>query len=267
MGDGWQSLVRLAALDTLRDYAQLRGSSVMLLYEEPETYLHPHLRRKLRDVLSDLSGLGWTVVCSTHAPEFVSFCDEQTIVRLWRRHGEIQKGVLDTGTISEGPKFQERLDERGNHEMLFANKVVFCEGKGDCFAVRLYLDKTDMDLDGLSITLLDLGGVHNMPHYAEMANSIGIPWCGLTDEDKDAAGVVKPKTAQVRKELDALKGPEDLVTFWPGSLEVCLGVDGGKADPQSQHLHLEPPTLDEIKAAFPDFAKACESIRTWILSS
>ncbi len=38
MGDGWQSLVRLAALDVFRQYPELiRGEGALLLLEEPET--------------------------------------------------------------------------------------------------------------------------------------------------------------------------------------------------------------------------------------
>jgi len=54
MGDGWQSLIRLAALDALSQYSDQAADHVVLLAEEPETHLHPHLRRKMRDVLG-----GW----------------------------------------------------------------------------------------------------------------------------------------------------------------------------------------------------------------
>jgi hypothetical protein len=41
MGDGWQSLVRIAALDVLSQYPDEMGSRVVLLFEEPESFLHP----------------------------------------------------------------------------------------------------------------------------------------------------------------------------------------------------------------------------------
>jgi energy-coupling factor transporter ATP-binding protein EcfA2 len=62
MGDGWQSVVRLAALEALSKYPELTKERVVLLLEEPETHLHPHLRRKLRKVLASLSAKGWTIV-------------------------------------------------------------------------------------------------------------------------------------------------------------------------------------------------------------
>jgi hypothetical protein len=41
MGDGWQSLIRLAALDVLSQYPGEIAEKVVLLFEEPETHLHP----------------------------------------------------------------------------------------------------------------------------------------------------------------------------------------------------------------------------------
>src|SRR3990172_5355670 len=70
MGDGWQSLIRVAALDVLSQYPDQIRERVVLLFEEPETYLHPHLVRKLRSVLEQLAGNGWTVVTATHVAAF-----------------------------------------------------------------------------------------------------------------------------------------------------------------------------------------------------
>ena len=42
--------------------------------------------------------------------------------------------------------------------MLFANRVILCEGKADYFALRLYLQKAGVDLDGRSISIVAVGG-------------------------------------------------------------------------------------------------------------
>lgn len=63
MGDGWQSIVRLAALDVLTKFPDVCSENIVLLFEEPETYLHPHLRRKLRHTLDGLAKLGWARSC------------------------------------------------------------------------------------------------------------------------------------------------------------------------------------------------------------
>ena len=102
---------------------------VLLLLEEPETYLHPHLCRTMRAVLGQLAQQGWIVLTATHGPELISFAQPQVIVKLWRKGDDVSKGAFDTNLASDALRFQEKLDERGNHEMLFANKIVLCEGK------------------------------------------------------------------------------------------------------------------------------------------
>lgn len=265
MGDGWQSLVRLAALDVLRGYPETGKERVVLLFEEPETFLHPHLRRKLRNVLRDLAAAGWTIVATTHAPEYISLVQPQTVCRLRRAGGDVSKGVFLTSKSAQSTRIQEKLDERGNHELFFANKVVLCEGKDDVFALHTYFEKTDADVDGASVTLVDVGGVENMPDYVSILQDLAIPWCAVTDEDAEADGTVKEKTAEVRRKLEAIRGSEDICPLWRGSLETCLGVSPGhKARPWWQERHLVPKSIDKIKAEHPHYLSAAEQVRSWI---
>lgn len=265
MGDGWQSLVRLATLDVLRHYPEELSDRVTLLNEEPETFLHPHLRRKLRQVLADLATAGWTVICATHAPEFVSFQHRQQILRLHRGRDIITGGILLTENLPDGPKFQELIDENGNHEMFFANRLVLCEGKDDVIALRSYLEKAQTDLDGRSVTILDVGGRDNLPHYARMATKLAIPWCAITDEDSDPkTGQVNEKTASVRTELQGLASVDNLSPMWPGSLEIALGIEDHKASPAWQQIHLLPRSIEDIRADHPSFSAVCEEIMAWI---
>jgi hypothetical protein len=262
MGDGWQALVRLAALEALQDYEPERQQPVLLLYEEPETYLHPHLRRKLRDVLERLTEVGWVSLCSTHASEFVSFSRRQQVVRLWRTAGKTEHGRVRSDTVPDGPKFQEKLNERGTDEFLFANRVILCEGKDDVFGVRLFLEKSSTDLDGKGITVVDAGGVGNLPAYAQIAKDLRIPWCAVSDEDLDANGTIKLKTQDAREKLITLQGLHDALPVWPGDLEQCLS--NNKVDPEWQQQHLAPKSLDQIKKAYPDFYATCDEVARWL---
>jgi ABC-type hemin transport system ATPase subunit len=267
MGDGWQSLIRLAALDVLSQYQGEVAESVVLLFEEPETHLHPHLRRRLRGVLARLAAQGWVVLCATHSPEIVSFADAQVIVRLWRKGEEIGKGVLNTTTAGNAVKLQEKLDERGNHEMLFANKVVLCEGKGDCWALSSGLHKVDptFDLDARSISLVETGSAQNLPDYAEMASRLGIPWCALTDENSLPSGEINPKTERVRLKLKRSAGDQDTLLVWPGSLEACLNVLDQKATPQWQISNIDPKPLQQLEIDHPDYVATCRDVLGWLL--
>lgn len=267
MGEGWQSLIRLAALDVLSQYPEQMRGRVVLLIEEPETHLHPHLRRKMRDVLGRLAEQGWTVVTTTHGPEFISFASPQVIVKLWRQGDTVSKGVFDTAGAGDVLKFQEKLDERGNHEMLFAQCVVLCEGKDDCWALRSALGKVapDFDLDARSISLVDAGSAGNLPDYAAIAGHLGIPWCAITDEDKLLDGSVNPLTEKLRKRIEAQRGQADTSAMWPVRLEACLGVpEGKKATPEWQAANTDSKPLSEMQQDHPEFMAACNAVLAWL---
>lgn len=264
MGEGWQSLVRIAALDVLTQFSDEVRERVVLLFEEPETYLHPHLTRKLRGVLERLATNGWTVLTATHAPEMISFASPQVVVRLWRKPDGVGKGELRTTEAGNHTKFQERLDERGGHEMLFAQRVILCEGKDDVFAVRLYLEKLGIDLEGRSVSIINAGDVGAVPAYAEMAKKLGIPWCAITDEDKDGDGTVKKNTEISRRKLDEIKTPGDRSLVWKGDLEACLGKKNGKADPEWTARELDARTADELKRSYPDYDSVVQEVVDWL---
>lgn len=265
MGHGWQSLVRIAALDVLSQYPSETQRRVVLLFEEPESFLHPHLVRKLRGVLDRLAASGWTVIVTTHSANMVSFAAKQAIVRLTRKGEDVSGPTLHTADIEGAAKFQERLDERGAHEMLFAQKAVLCEGQDDVFAVRSFLEKRiGLDLDGGSVSIVRTGDVGQLPAFAAMATKLGIPWCAVCDEDRLRDGTIKPASQKVRDRITKMQSSSDHHVLWSVDLEACLGKPSGKAEPSWQASNIEPKEMPQLKSDHPDYVKSCEEIRAWV---
>jgi ABC-type cobalamin transport system ATPase subunit len=261
MGEGWQSVIRLAALEALTKYPELIKDRVVLLLEEPETHLHPHLRRKLRKVLADLAVKGWTVVYSPHSPEMVSFDDKQVIARLVRTAGKVTAGIVHTDRINSDAKLQSKLDERGAHDFLFGTAAVFCEGKDDSFAVRLGFEKTGVDCDARSVSITQCGSVSSIPAFSEISKDLGIRWCALTDQDQLPDGSIKPTTERDRKKIETHCGAADTQVQWPVDLEHCLGVTAGKATPE---VTLGKLSDHKWQTSHPDFKAVLAKIATWI---
>lgn len=261
MGDGWQAVIRLAALEALAEYKELMRERVVLLLEEPETHLHPHLRRRIRKVLGELASKGWTIVISTHSPELISFDEKQVITRLVRKEGQVSEGTVHTDRIDLEAKLQSKLDERGAHDFLFGNCAVFCEGKDDGFATRLGFDKSNVDYDGRSVSITQCGSVGSIPAFAQISSQLGIRWCALTDEDLQPDGTVKPMTEKVRNNIEKHRGEADLQLMWPGDLETCFGVATGKATPEVVMGKLSD---DAWAANHPEFKTTLASVAAWI---
>ena len=186
-------------------------------------------------------------IIATHSPEFVCFGSRQQVTRLWRTGELLSHGSISSSLVSKSARFQERLDEHGNHEFLFSSKAVIVQGKDDFFAVRCCLAKLSLDLDARGVTILGVGGVENIPEYAKMASRLKVPWCAITDEDKQPDGTIRPKTCEVRAALEQRKTDRDLSKQWPVDLERCLGISTGKATPQWQATNLDPLTLEDAE--------------------
>ena len=261
MGDGWQSVVRLAALEALSKYPELIKERVVLLLEEPETHLHPHLRRKLRKVLAALSAKGWTVVYSTHSPELVAFDSKQIITRLVRSAGKLASSNVVTDSVGHDAKVQEKLDVHGAHDFLFSTAAIFCEGRDDSFAVKLGFDISDMDSDARSVSVTQCGSITAIPSFVAISKKLGIRWCALTDEDKLPDGRIKPASMIVRSKIESFRTGSDLQSQWPVDLENCFAVSSGKATPD---VLIEKLSCSNWATKYPEFDAVLRQLVEWI---
>jgi ABC-type thiamine transport system ATPase subunit len=261
MGDGRQSVVRLAALEALTHYPELVRERIVLLLEEPETHLHPHLRRKVRKILGELAAKGWTIVYTTHSPELVSFEENLVISRLVRSKGNVLMRSVHTDAIEAPAKLQSKLDDNGAHDFLFSTGAVFCEGPDDTFSVKYGFEKSGVDVDGYSVSVTQCGGCTAIPSFAYIAKELGIRWVALTDQDLQADGTEKPQTVKQRALIENYRQNGDLQCQWPVHLESCLAVTAGKANPE---VTLEKLTNPDWKADHPQFLSTLATIATWI---
>lgn len=273
MGDGWQSLIRLAALEVLTTLPLDNKRSQVLLFEEPETYLHPHLRRRLRRVLCDLAKKGWTVVTTTHAPEFASLTTGQTILKLRRSANAIESAMVQTSKLADAIRWQAKIDDRGNGELFFANRVIVCEGKDDEFAMKTWLEKRGVETDARSVSIIDVGSRNNIPDFVALLRELGTPWCALTDEDRLSDGTYKPKAETTANKINALCSPSDLHLQCEIDMEHCYGIPRSAADPsQPDHKATAEWQWSKIAAIsvatmdkdFPKLAKVVSAIQAWL---
>ena len=134
----------------------------------------------------------------------------------------MSEGTVQGTDASDLFRVQAKLDERGTHEFLFAERVVLCEGKDGVFAVRLYLSKLNADLNTLGVTIVDGGSVQNLPDYAALAGKLRIPWIAVTDDGATGDGCPNSKTERAREKLSNFETDRDDQANWKVNLEHCL---------------------------------------------
>jgi predicted ATP-dependent endonuclease of OLD family len=198
--------------------------STILLFEEPELFLHPHLMRRLKKSLQKLGTLGyWQVIISTHSPFLIDVIDNpKSLILLRRENSSVKLSQLHEDPFDDDSKeaLRASLDFHPTvNEAFFANKVVLVEGDTE-IAVLRHIDcpyKLYNITDELyyATTVISCGGKWTIIALAKILLKFEIPYRIIHDCD-----------AHGRNE-DVLKRVTGLDPYNANSKirEVATGVD------------------------------------------
>ncbi|MDQ3668171.1 MAG: AAA family ATPase [Acidobacteriota bacterium] len=209
LGEGVQNALVLAILQA---FEERKKQGAILLIEEPEMFLHPHMQRSLYKTIREIAETN-QVIYTTHSPHFVSVpeYDEVAIVR---------KGVdgttvncLDLPTDAKRrEKLIKELDPERN-EMFFANRLLLVEGDTEKLALPEYAKRLALDLDREGATTVEVGGKRSLPEFARIAASFGIPTGVVYDQDSSDIKD-KGEEADFNTALDGLARKDGSVMVW-----------------------------------------------------
>lgn len=240
MGSGIQSAV---VISLLQAYREIRKDNAVLLFEEPELYLHPHGRRHLFRLLCGLEKNGTQVIYTTHSQDFVD---------LWRvQDVRLVSKTLADGTTVKAPdgdlpgeddrkrlKFTRQFSAPRN-EMFFAKSVVIVEGQTDQAAIEICAGMMPggLDLDRLDCSVIEAGGKEGIPLIVKVARSLGLPFLVVYDTDSNTTDPNDIATNDRRKDNieAACDGEGTTVTFDP-YLEEEIGTPGTSKRDKEQKL-------------------------------
>jgi putative ATP-dependent endonuclease of the OLD family len=125
--------------------------SFLFLVEEPEIYLHPHLQRKMRDSLVQISKHPLAqVICSSHSENFIDLADRhQGIVVMQRDENLSTRAKQVTEDIYNGQTAREKRSRMRmllnfnttTLEAFFAKRVILVEGDCEVASITAIKDK------------------------------------------------------------------------------------------------------------------------------
>jgi predicted ATP-dependent endonuclease of OLD family len=218
LGKGYLSLFRLAALETLSKLTD-RESGIYII-EEPEIYLHPHLRRHCYRILNDLAQKGNQVVFATHSEEFVDINQYKSIVRLTKPSICSTIHQVASNQQFDFDKMRQKVRRKGNEEIFFAKHAILTEGQDDQAVITIALEKKGIGCDAQSISILDCDSKTQIVDYIRLCKALDIDYFVIFDTDKN-----NPSSAsETKKILTAMGKSSGQHYAFPDTLEAALGT-------------------------------------------
>lgn len=147
-------------LSLLQSYQQLSSNNTILLFEEPELYLHPELQKEMAKTLSHISDNS-QIMFTTHSPIMLrEFCNE-----------DIRRVSLDAeySCVASTTNIDEVLEEIGfsTQDIINTDFIIFVEGIEDKTIIGYLLEKYyTIDLNKVSIISTD--SCNNLSFYATL---------------------------------------------------------------------------------------------------
>lgn len=265
-GHGAQRALVLCLLQILAEQLyqrdQTHPSSLLLLVEEPEIYLHPEMCRRMRDTLLSIAQNGRAqVICTTHSPVFLDLADRHDGIVILRRRGNelavIQKSE-DVFGLEKEQKDRLRMIlsfDPAVNEIFFSEDVCLVEGETEIAAVEAIASRVieqEKDRNKAAalrenyqkrrrkVALINCRGKMTIPAFQRVLNHFGIIYRVMHDGDLHDSEFVPTtaaekgaKTANVNiYELLPAEGGNRLRVHYPYFEAQVLGYtpsDKGKA--------------------------------------
>jgi predicted ATP-dependent endonuclease of OLD family len=224
LGAGYRALLRLAVLETLLDINK-SDRGVVLLIEEPEIYLHVHLRRYFYSVLARLGEKGHQIVYVTHDPEFVDLAKPHDIVRLHRHAGKptVAKQVK-AGSAFNFPRMQQKVRRMGNTEIVFAQHAILTEGQDDQRILEELLVRKGVDPNVRSISVTVCDSKTQIADYVRLCSELGIDFYAVHDRDDERDAATKKHNDSVAAAVAATKPAQPVLHVYTPDLEATMGA-------------------------------------------
>jgi putative ATP-dependent endonuclease of OLD family len=160
----------------------------IILFEEPEVYLHPKAIKLLRSVLYDLcSNSPFQIICASHSPSLIDISrPHTTLVRLVRKsNGNTNLYQVGEDVFSATQELKDKVQMINRFdpnvcESFFADEVILVEGDTEAIVVRELLERKHSDKD---VYVVNTGSKNNIPFFQKIFNHFHIKQHVIHDSD------------------------------------------------------------------------------------
>lgn len=155
--------------------------SYLLLFEEPELYLHPRAQRQLMAALAEYAK-DHQVLVTTHSPGFFQ-PGAKGFTRLFKTQTGVTAKPVDLALNLKDA--YQIVRHENNEAAFFANSVVLVEGDSDTFVYPHLAKLFSQDWDDIerNVMFVKIGGKGNISRYRTFFKHFDVPIHVITDLD------------------------------------------------------------------------------------
>ena len=267
-------LARAAAQEGVPGNASERG--YLMLFEEPELFLHPGAQKILFDALGVFSKKHHVVV-TTHSPLFLGPDATATFVRLSKTEMEgtskpfTKACPVELTGISPRDEFQIICFEN-NNAAFFAKRIVLVEGDSDLIVLPHIAETLDAKWNcrSNSVDFVRVSGKGSIARYRSFFKRFDVPLFVITDLDTIDDGFDKLEPTDAAKNLRSeLLQKVDLANADAGfsGAAIAGAITDAQANPGIQHLwtvvRAAKIAFDEDKTRYADLDAAVDAFFAW----
>ena len=216
---------------------------VVLLIEEPELFLRPQAQRYLYRLLRTFAAAGNQVIYSTHAPAFLSVGHLEELA-LVTQDSDFGTQVSQPEPLPADEEFRVMSEfDAERSELFLARAAILVEGRTEKLVFPFVFQALGHDADREAVSVIECGGKSNIPLFARICESTGVPFVAV--HDRDAKRGRQPIQAErVLNELIAeMAGPDRTVVLEP-DFEGVAGIRGHK--PEGAWRHFRAVSASEV---------------------
>lgn len=159
--------------------------NAIIIFEEPELYLHPQKEKELFHNLCTLSKLGGQIYVTTHSSNFINLHMYKSICIVRREENLGTKVFQFKGFLFSGDEIKNfnmnYWINPDRSELFFAKKVILVEGQTDKIVLG-YLSKR-LNIYKYDYSILECGSKSLIPQFIKLLNVFKIPYIAVYDKD------------------------------------------------------------------------------------